>query len=396
ATGDDTLLGEIARMIDAAERGRTRHDRIADRAARIYAPAVHALAAIAFVSWYWTSGDAWTAIQIATAVLIVTCPCALALAIPTVHTVTSGRLFRDGIFLKDGAELERLAEIDMVVFDKTGTLTDGQPRLASAPAADDPAWPFAAALARASRHPLSMAIEKEAVRLGIRPTHTHDLTEVSGLGMEGQFADAHVRLGRPEWTGGSGQVSLRGPNIDASFAFAETLRPSAAETCDRLRSMGLDLVILSGDASPAVSRAAAETGITEWQAGLMPGDKLAWLEAHRQSGRKILMVGDGLNDGPALACAHASMSPCTAADVAKTAAGLVFTGTALSPVASAVTAARCARRRGHQSFGIAIAYNAVAIPLAMAGLVTPLFAAGAMSASSILVVLNALRKGRAA
>ena len=397
AIGAHTLLAEIARMVDAAERGRGRYDRIADRAARIYAPAVHILAAGAFVGWFVLGGDARLAVQIAVAVLIVTCPCALALAVPTVHTVASGRLFRQGIFLKDGAELERLAEVDMVVFDKTGTLTDGKPRLLQAPPNTSNAWPLAAALAARSRHPLSQAIFAEAAHRGIEPAILDDIQEYPGLGVSGIWKGDPVRLGRATWASGGagdGGVMLSMPDErTASFTFTETLRPGAVATCEALGAMGLDLAILSGDHAPAVTRIADMLGIPTAHAEMLPAGKLAWLEARRAEGRRVLMVGDGLNDSPALAAAHASMSPTSAMDVAKTAAGLVFTSNDLGAVATALGVARMARRRTLQSFGTALGYNALAIPLAMAGFVTPLFAALSMSASSILVVLNSLRQG---
>lgn len=405
ATGDGTLLAEIARMVDAAERGRSRYDKVADRAARIYAPAVHIVAAAAFAGWLIGTGDVRTALQVAVAVLIITCPCALALAVPTVHTVTSSRLFRNGIFLKDGADLERLAEIDMVVFDKTGTLTTGEPRLVSGPADADPAWQVAAGLAVRSRHPLSRALAAEAARRGIVPAEISETAEQPGLGVEGQLQGGTVRLGRASWAnaaeGDAAAVPAAGPVLalsmpgrSVSFAFEEELRPGAAETCEKLRRQGLDLALLSGDQPAAVERAAGALGIPVALSGLMPGEKLAWLEARAAEGRKVLMVGDGLNDGPALAAAHASMSPSSAVDVAKTAAGFVFTGANLSAVTEAYSAARTARRRAFQSFGVALCYNSIAVPVAAAGLLTPLIAALVMSSSSIIVVLNALRKGR--
>ncbi len=371
-------------------------------------PASTSVALVAFCGWLWATGSWFTALEIATAVLIITCPCALGLAVPTVHTVATGRLFRRGIYLKDGAELERLAEIDTVAFDKTGTLTDGAPRLVEGPE-DAAAWAVAAALAGGSRHPLSQAIAAAADARGVAPAALTNIREVPGFGVEALLPDAGgdrpVRLGRPDWVVDRRDCEREpapGPSPDCAvfvdagaavggFRFAETLRPGAAETCARLRAMGLELAILSGDDAQAVATVAAETGIAETHARLRPGDKLAWLRARRAEGRRVLMVGDGLNDGPALAAAHASMSPAGAADVAKAAAGLVFTGARLDAVAGAVLLARAARRRTLQSFAIAAAYNAFAMPLAVAGLVTPLIAAAAMSGSSILVVLNALR-----
>ena len=221
------------------------------------------------------------------------------------------------------------------------------------------------------------------------------MNDLKEIGRPSLIAGQLYRLGRASWSGGMGQVSLQGPRISAVFDFSEQLRPDARECCDALRAQGLDLAILSGDGTAAVDRAASELGISKWQAELLPGQKLDWLNARRASGRKVLMVGDGLNDSPALAAAHASISPSSAADVAKTAAGLVFTGKSLIPVLNAVIAATTARRRAFQCFAIAAVYNAIAIPLALAGLVTPLLAAAAMSASSVLVILNAIRKDTA-
>jgi len=395
ATGDATLLAEIARLIDAAERGRTRYDRLADRAARIYAPGVHIAALAALLGWLWVGAGWHQAITVAIAVLIITCPCALALAIPTVHTVATSRLFRSGIFLKDGAELERLAEVDTVAFDKTGTLTEGLPRLAAGPEDGSAAWPVAMALAAASRHPLAASILGDAEARGVKPAKLTDLREVPGFGVEGQLDGNTVRLGRPGWAGrpgsAAGVVLGHGAGRFAEFAFEDRLRSDAAKTCAALRRMGLDLVIFSGDQAASVDRVAGATGIERRHARLEPGDKLRLLQEMAAEGRRVLMVGDGLNDAPALAAAHASMSPGSATDVARSAARLVYTGGTLAPVALAIGVARTSRRRALESFALAAAYNAVAIPLAIAGLVTPLIAALAMSGSSMAVVLNALR-----
>ncbi|MEO1460068.1 MAG: heavy metal translocating P-type ATPase, partial [Pseudomonadota bacterium] len=257
AAGDATLLAEIARMVEAAERGRTRYDRWADIAARQYAWSVHALAALAFGGWlWWTDGDLYRAVTIAAAVLIITCPCALGLAVPAVHAVASGRLFRRGIFLKDGAALERLSAVDMVVFDKTGTLSLGEPRLAGCGAvggavggagddgADPAAWAAAAALAGASRHPLARALAAEAAVRGVHPARAEGLIELPGAGVEGRIGEARARLGRPDWvvgetgceTAGAGAgeettVLLRvGAGAPVRFTFEDRLRADAAET----------------------------------------------------------------------------------------------------------------------------------------------------------------------
>jgi len=391
--GPDTVLAEIARLVSEAERGKGRYDVLADRAARSYAPVVHLMAAIAFAGWMAATGDLRLSLQIAVAVLIITCPCALALAVPTVHTVAVSRLFQAGIFVKDGAALERLAEIDRVVFDKTGTLTDGTARLADGPDPDSPAWPVAAALGEASRHPLSQAIARHAAAAGVVPAPVTDIVEAPGFGVEGRLDGEIVRLGRPVWVGAeTGQVAVSLPGgATAAFRFAESLRPEAAETCRALAADGLTLEILSGDGPDAVDRVADACGIKDRLAGLTPQEKHAHMERLAAGGHRTLMVGDGLNDNPALAAAHVSISPASASDATQAVADLVFTGQSLGPVAAALETARTAQRRAMQSIGIALVYNAVAVPAAMAGYVTPLVAALAMSGSSIVVILNALR-----
>lgn len=392
--GADSLLAEIAELVAQAERGRGRFDGLADKAARIYAPGVHVLAGLAFAGWLVATGNAHLAVQIAVSVLIITCPCALALAVPTVHTVASARLFREGIFLKDGLALERLAQIDTVVFDKTGTLTDGQTRVAEAPDPNSPAWPVAAALAQSSRHPFSRAIADLARAYDIAPAKVTEIAEVPGHGVEGRLGGAAVRLGNAAWAGGpaGAQVVLRLPDGSThAFGFAQKLRADAAEVCARLGRAGLGVELLSGDQTQAVEEIATAAGIAHARAGLTPQEKHAHVEALAEAGRRVLMVGDGLNDNPALAAAHVSMSPASALDATQAVADLVFLGGRLAPVTAALDLAGQARSRALQSIAIAAVYNSIAIPLAIAGYVTPLIAALAMSGSSVAVILNALR-----
>jgi Cu2+-exporting ATPase len=292
--------------------------------------------------------------------------------------------------------LERLAGIDMVVFDKTGTLTEGRPVLTSGPEAHDPAWPVAAALAGGSRHPLSKALAEAAEARGIAASDLGDLREVPGAGVEADLDGAKVRLGRSDWVGASGgsmtAVWLRvGDNTPVEFTFEDVVRADAGEACEALRKRGMKLALFSGDAAGPVARVAAATGIDDARAGMTPADKLTALEGLAGDGVRVLMVGDGINDAPALASARASMSPVSASDVSRAAAGLVFTGERLAPVVFALETARMARARVLENFGLAAVYNAVAVPVALIGLVTPLIAALAMSASSIVVTLNALR-----
>ena len=395
AKAESSFLAEMVRLMEAAEGGRARYRRIADRAAALYSPVVHATALIAFLGWMAATGDWHLAITIAIAVLIITCPCALGLAVPIVQVVASRRLFEAGIMVKDGSAIERIAEIDTVAFDKTGTLTYGRPQLIDAGAIPAGDLAIAAAIARRSGHPLSRAIAAAAPEGALALT---DIREHPGLGVEAELEGRRYRLGRAAWaladagvTQESGTVLSRDGALVARFAFAETLRPQARAAVDALRADGLAVVLLSGDRPEAVQPIAGRLGIDEVSAGLLPAGKVERLAALATGGRKVLMVGDGLNDAPALAAAHASMAPASAADIGRNAADFVFLHDGLDAVPVAVAVARAAGRLVRQNFALAILYNALALPVAIAGFVTPLIASLAMSLSSILVVANALR-----
>jgi Cu2+-exporting ATPase len=391
AAGPDTAIADIARLMEEAGQSRSRYVRIADRAARLYAPAVHLLAATSFVAWL-AMGAGWHhALLIAAAVLIITCPCALGLAVPAAQIVTAGALMRAGVLVKDGSALERLAEADRALFDKTGTLTLGRPApdLADVP---EEARPVLLALARASRHPLSRAIA--AALEGTGGAVVSHLIEEPGFGMRADMAGAPVSLGRPALANGMA-AELRIGARSYVIRFEDAIRPGAEAMLARLEAMAIESAIVSGDRAEAVAPVARVLHLTA-ATGLHPEDKLAAIARLKAAGHKVLMVGDGLNDGPALAAGHVSMAPASASDVGQNAADAVFLGDSLAPVAVAVAAARRTMRVVRQNFAIAILYNAIAVPLALFGLVTPLIAAAAMSGSSIIVVANALRLRSAA
>ncbi len=407
AAGGATVLADIVRLTEAAEQRKSAYVVLADRVSRLYAPAVHSLAALAFLGWLLFGGLAWQpALLIAVAVLIVTCPCALALAVPAVQVVATGRLLQRGVLVRSGDALERLAAADTVVFDKTGTLTLGAPEPVGLAAVPQDALALAASLAAASRHPLARALA--AVAPETAPAA--DVKEIPGCGLSLAAAGGEIRLGRADWCGVADAAPESGEDSTAEselwlarpgcaplrFRFADRPRPEAAETVQALREAGLRPLLLSGDRPGAVAAAAAAVGIDEWRAGCTPQDKLAALESLREAGATVLMVGDGLNDAPALAAAGVSISPSDAADIAQVAADIVFQSRSLRPVAEALGVARRARTLVRQNMALAIGYNLFAVPLAMAGLVTPMIAALCMSGSSILVVLNAIRPdGRA-
>ncbi len=396
AAGKDSSLHRMADLVAMAETTRNRYTSLADKAAGLYAPGVHILSLVAGLGWYVYTGDARLAINIAAAVLIITCPCALGLAVPAVTTAASGRLFKKGMLIKSGTALERLAEIDTVVFDKTGTLTLGAPELEAAETHAPADLSLAAGLAQASSHPLSKALREAAEQAGIAPALVESLVEVPGYGTEGLWQGRRVRLGRASWVGAEAGVQTSAwLAVDGgepiAFRFADRMRPGAEEAVAGLRDAGLSVALISGDAAPAVHAFAARLGIEDVMAEALPEEKAARVAALSAEGRHVLMIGDGLNDTAALAAAHASISPATALDAARVASDIVLLGEDIGAVPAAVTTARSAVTRIKENFTIATVYNFIAVPIAIAGWATPLAAALAMSASSITVSLNSLR-----
>ncbi|CCA91146.1 heavy metal translocating P-type ATPase [Novosphingobium sp. PP1Y] len=395
AAAQDTALADIARLMDEAGQSRSRYVRIADRAARYYAPAVHSLAFLSFCGWMLAGAGLYKSLLIAVAVLIITCPCALGLAVPAAQVVAAGALMKRGLLIKDGSALERLAEVDEVLFDKTGTLTLGEPRPVDLTMLDPRQRSIALALAQASRHPLSRGLASALRGEGVEPATLDAVNETAGHGMGGLCAGEEVALLRPEVEAGGLAVDLLVGGARTRIGFADPLRPDVRETLEQLRAQGIVSAIASGDRQAAVAQVARELGLFA-TAAMRPADKLALLERKAGQGCKVLMIGDGLNDGPALAGAHVSIAPGGASDVSQQAADAVFVGDRLMPVSMAIRVARATMRVVRQNFALAAIYNLFAVPLAIFGFVTPLLAAIAMSASSLIVVGNSLRLARAA
>lgn len=395
AAGPDSSIAEIARLMGEAGQGRSRYVRIADRAARLYAPAVHTLAAASFIVWLLLGAGWHQALLISAAVLIITCPCALGLAVPAAQIVAAGSLMRAGVLVKDGSALERLAETDRALFDKTGTLTLGRPELINAARLSDEDQAIVLALARSSRHPLAEAARRAIEATNIKPAPISDVEEQPGFGLTATYGGQRVSLARGESGDGMSTDFTRGTEAPVRLCFEDRLRPDAELTLSRLRVLGIESSVASGDCGRSVATATRGLNLTA-QTSMQPTDKLDLIARLQTQGHKVLMVGDGLNDGPALAAGHVSMAPGSASDVSQNAADAVFLGDSLLPIAMAITAARRTMRVVRQNFVIAIVYNVVAVPLAFMGMVTPLVAALAMSGSSIIVVANALRLRRAA
>ncbi len=396
AVGRDTSLHRMADLVAIAESGRSRYTSLADRTAKLYTPGVLLLSALSFVGWFLYTSDMRTSLNIAAAVLIITCPCALGLAVPAVTTAASGRLFRRGMLIKDATALERLAAVDTVVFDKTGTLTAGTPELINLADHDCDDLRIALALAQGSSHPLAISLTAAARNAGITPAEVSDLVEVPGYGTQALVQGQQVRLGRAAWVGAKPGVETAawlaiGDAAPRAFAFSDRLRPGADQAVKRLLERGVRVVLMSGDNTPVVAALAKRLGITEWQAEALPAEKAARIASLQAEGCHVLMVGDGLNDTAALTAADVSISPASALDAARVASDIVLLGSDLTPIADALITAQSAVQRIRENFRIATVYNVIAVPIAVAGFATPLVAALAMSSSSIVVALNALR-----
>jgi Cu2+-exporting ATPase len=405
-TTDQSFLSKIVRLIETAEQAQARYVRIADRAARLYTPIVHILAAAAFLGWVFLGGMVWQdALLIAATVLIITCPCALGLAVPVVQVLAVSHLMKRGVMVKSGDALERLARIDTAVFDKTGTLTTGTPQLATP--LDPDIFIHAASLATYSKHPLSRALAS----LYTGPILSFEsITENPGQGVQALLNGVPLRLGRADFCGVDQDVAARAvsahPDMDVHLwyqgnhsatifiGFHDVLRNDTAQTLSSFRAQNIDIQILSGDTQERAKAIGDALNVPTTMGGFTPQNKYNHVQSLTANGHRVLMVGDGLNDAPVLSVAYVSMSPSTALAITQNAADIVFTGEKLNAVYDTWVIARRTDRLVNQNFALAIVYNALAIPLAVAGLVTPLVAALAMSGSSLIVIANSYRVKR--
>ena len=387
AVGEDTKLRRIAALVANAEGARGMFRGLADRAAAIYTPAVHIIAAAAFAGWLLATGDVRMALNVAIATLIITCPCALGLAVPAVAVAATSRLYRDGLLVTSETALERLAGVDTVLFDKTGTLTER--RLILPEGLSETDLEIVRALAAASDHPLCRRL---AERMAPGPTATlTDIAEVAGQGLCARAGGVEVRLGRGAGDETELVIGARRFALDSE----EALLPEARESVEALAALGLEVGMVTGDRASNADRMARDLGLHQVWSEVLPEDKVAIVRDLEAKGRKVLMVGDGLNDTAALAAAHASIAPGSALDASRNAADVILVSGHLPRIAEAIRLARTARRRILQNFGMAAGYNAIAVPIAVLGFATPLAAAIAMSTSSVTVIVNSLRGMRA-
>ncbi len=385
AVGDDASLRQMAALVEVAENGRNSYTALADRAAQIYAPAVHLLALFAFIGWWVATQDPRLALNIAIAVLIITCPCALGLAVPAVSTAAISRLFSKGYLVKHATALERLAEVTHVVLDKTGTVT--VPSTPDMAAFSNTQKAVIKALAQQSLHPKSRALVTALA--DVTPANVTHIQELSGLGVQGRFGEFSVRLGQGSWLGadfdGLGLQLAEAP--PKAIDGLETLRPGVQQV---LAQIDLPCEILTGDSALPAQRIAEQVSVPVTSEA-RPDDKLARLDALKQTGAQVLMIGDGLNDTAALAAAHASIAPASALEASRSASDIVALSEDFADVPMILRVAKATRDLSKQNFAIAAVYNCIAVPVALAGFATPLAAALAMSLSSITVLLNSQR-----
>lgn len=392
---EKSLLSEIVKLMEVAEQGASRYVRIADTAARLYTPVIHSMGALTFLGWWLIMNAPWqVSLLNAVTVLIITCPCALGLAVPVVQVLASSRLMKRGILLKSGDALEKMAAIDAVVFDKTGTLTLGRPELTST-SHNAQNMAIAASMATHSKHPLSAALARAHDAALVEM----DVSEVPGKGLEATRDGIWYQLGSRSWCGPKTEdteaalemwLAADGTPVER-FTFADQVRHDARTTVAALKHAGLDVRLLSGDREAVAASVSEAVGISAYEAGVSPVDKCDRLKALQAEGSKVLMAGDGLNDAAAMAFAHVSISPASAVDITQNTADVVFQGDQLAPVATTYAVAKKAMQLVKQNFALAVVYNIIAIPLAIMGHVTPLVAAIAMSGSSLVVILNSFR-----
>jgi Cu+-exporting ATPase len=418
AIGAETTLARIIRMVESAQAAKAPIQRIVDRVSEVFVPAVLGIALLTFLGWVGATGDWERALINAVSVLVIACPCALGLATPTAIMVGTGVAARHGILIKDAEALEVAHAVSVVVFDKTGTLTEGRPSLAavipSTGVNREELLQLAAALQQSSTHPLAIAVLEAVKTEGLQVPEAREAKALPGRGVEGVVSGRTLALGssrllhdlgvddgalaaqalRLECQGKTVSWLMRTDNGQSSLlgllAFGDTLKASARQAVSRLHELGISTVMLTGDNRGSAEAVAKELGIKEFRAEALPGDKAAFVQGLRERGDVVAFVGDGLNDGPALAAASCGFAMAGGADVATETAGITLMRGDLRLVADALDVSRRTYSKIKQGLFWAFAYNVLGIPLAALGLLNPVIAGAAMACSSVSVVSNAL------
>nr|WP_308616812.1 heavy metal translocating P-type ATPase [Massilia arenae] len=411
AVGAATMLSQIIRMVEDAQAVKAPIQRLVDRVSAVFVPVVLAIALATLLGWGLAGGDWQAALLNAVAVLVIACPCALGLATPTAVMVGTGAAARHGILIKDAEALETAHALDVVVFDKTGTLTEGKPQLVAHEGVD-PArlLALAASVQGGSSHPLAGAVIEEAARQGLAPPVASAARALPGRGVEAEVDGVTIVLGNRRLMEELGVPAAGGAQHEAAgrtvswlaerrdgrlqvlglLAFGDRIKPGAPSAIARLKEAGIEPVLLSGDSLGAARTVAQALGIERVHAEVLPADKAQIVTGLRQEGRKVAMVGDGINDAPALAAADVGMAMATGTDVAMHSAGVTLMRGDPRLVADAIAVSRRTYRKIRQNLGWAFVYNVIGLPLAAFGLLDPVLAGAAMALSSVSVVANAL------
>lgn len=416
AIGTESTLSRIVRMVESAQAKKAPIQRIVDEVSAVFVPVVLGLAAITLMGWGFATGNWEQAILNAVAVLVIACPCALGLATPTAIMAGTGVAARHGILIKDAEALEVAHRIDTVAFDKTGTLTEGKPTLTAAMPAEglqDQLLPFAAAIQNGSEHPLAKAVMDAARTQGVTVPRATEVTAVAGRGMSAVIKGRQIRLGSTRYmeelgvnmaglTGAAAQMQQEGrtvswladvtdaPEVMGLLAFGDTVKPRSQQAIAQLHALGIKTVLVTGDNKGSASAVASALGIDQVRADVLPEGKADIVAQLKSGGRHVAMVGDGINDAPALAAANVGIAMSTGTDVAMHAAGITLMRGDPALIADAIDISRRTYAKIRQNLFWAFAYNVVGIPLAAFGLLNPMVAGAAMALSSVSVVTNAL------
>jgi len=418
--GEDSTLSQIAELVEEAQASRAPIQRLVDRVAAVFVPTVIAIALVTLVAWLVMGAAPASAILAAVSVLVIACPCALGLATPTALVAGNGAAAQAGILIRDAEALEAAHAVDVIVFDKTGTLTEGKPEVTDVHVIDgseDDLLSIAAAAQAGSEHPLGQAVIREADRRGLKRSTPSRFEALVGRGITATIDGRDVLIGSPRFISGEvshddaltdtitthqshGEtvmlVAERGVGVLGLIAVADKLREGAAEAIGRLKRSGMTTIVLTGDNRRAAEAVGTEVGVDRVIAEVLPADKAATIEGLREEGRVVAMVGDGLNDAPALAAADVGVAMASGSDVAMMTAGITLMRPDPRLVAAAIDVSRATRRKVAQNLFWAFAYNVVGIPLAAFDLLSPSIAGAAMAMSSVSVVTNAslLRRWR--